>query len=185
MADTSDGIYDTTTYISNLSGPGASQDLPFLPDDSDEDGTFTFEDVPSGTWFDPPSVEGFEYAMTGGSLFTKILGFPTGFSDPFTVSVGSTVLGQFIPGNTADFTTFPGGGVSGFKISGIKPLVDLGNPTAFPLQIEFNTPTASFTMTPMEVPEPLTILGTGVFLGAIPVLKKEYAKRNKKKDENA
>ena len=36
-----------------------------------------------------------------------------------------------------------------------------------------------------EVPEPLTILGTGVVLGAIPVLKKEYAKRNKKKNEDA
>ena len=35
------------------------------------------------------------------------------------------------------------------------------------------------------VPEPLTILGTGVVLGAIPVLKKEYAKRNKKKDKDA
>jgi hypothetical protein len=35
------------------------------------------------------------------------------------------------------------------------------------------------------VPEPLTILGTGVVLGAIPVLKKEYGKRKKKKDENA
>ena len=35
------------------------------------------------------------------------------------------------------------------------------------------------------VPEPLTILGTGVVLGAIPVLKKEYAKRKKKKDGDA
>ena len=34
----------------------------------------------------------------------------------------------------------------------------------------------------LEVPEPLTILGTGVVLGAIPALKKEYAKSKKKKD---
>ena len=32
------------------------------------------------------------------------------------------------------------------------------------------------------VPEPLTILGTGVVLGALPVLKKEYSKRKKDKD---
>ena len=36
-----------------------------------------------------------------------------------------------------------------------------------------------------QVPEPLTILGTGVVLGALPALKKEYAKRNKKKDGDA
>ncbi len=177
VADTSDGVLDTTVYISSLSGPGVSQDLPFLPDDSD-DGTFTFEDVPSGVWFDPPSVEGFEYAMTGGSLFTKILGFPTGFSNPFTVSVGGTVLGQFSPGNVADFTTFPGGGVPGFKITGIDPLVDLGDPTAFPLQIEFNTPTASFQMTPITVPEPSAIFGLGV-LGFGAILKHNLAKSNK------
>ena len=35
------------------------------------------------------------------------------------------------------------------------------------------------------VPEPLTMLGTGVVLGAIPVLKKEYAKKNKKKNGDA
>ena len=36
-----------------------------------------------------------------------------------------------------------------------------------------------------SVPEPLTILGTAVVLGAIPALKKEYAKRGKKKDKDA
>ena len=43
-----------------------------------------------------------------------------------------------------------------------------------------------FSLTGTEaVPEPLTILGTGVVLGGIPILKKEYAKRKKKKDEDA
>ena len=36
-----------------------------------------------------------------------------------------------------------------------------------------------------QVPEPLTILGTGVVLGALPFLKKEYGKKNKKKDGDA
>ncbi|MFM7441249.1 MAG: PEP-CTERM sorting domain-containing protein [Snowella sp.] len=39
-----------------------------------------------------------------------------------------------------------------------------------------------FNFIPKPIPEPLTILGTGVVLGAIPILKKEYGKRNKKKD---
>lgn len=41
-----------------------------------------------------------------------------------------------------------------------------------------------FDFTPQSVPEPLTIFGTGVVLGALPILKKEYAKRNKKKDKD-
>ncbi len=33
-----------------------------------------------------------------------------------------------------------------------------------------------------KVPEPLTILSTGVVLGVLPILKKEYAKRQDKED---
>ena len=35
-----------------------------------------------------------------------------------------------------------------------------------------------------QVPEPLTILGTGVVLGALPFLKKEYGKKNKNKKKD-
>lgn len=50
------------------------------------------------------------------------------------------------------------------------------------------TASVSFPLTfgtAQQVPEPLTMLGAGVVLGAIPVLKKEYAKRNKKKNGDA
>ena len=42
-----------------------------------------------------------------------------------------------------------------------------------------------FDFTPQSIPEPLTFIGAGVVLGALPILKKEYAKRNKKKDKDS
>lgn len=51
---------------------------------------------------------------------------------------------------------------------------------------ETNSPVSALVDLPVTfgtpIPEPLTILGTGVVLGALPVLKKEYAKKKKKKD---
>lgn len=150
--------------IAPASIPGSSQDIPLLPQEV-EPGRFVFEDVPAGLWYDPPFTTAFEYNMlSAGSLFTEILNFPTGFSDGFTVSVGNTVLGQFGPGDSVDFTGFAGGGVSQFMVSDITPAVDAANPLAFPLQIDFSTPTASFEMVAVEpVPEPTSILGTLVF----------------------
>ncbi|MDA0866904.1 MAG: hypothetical protein O2890_10890, partial [Cyanobacteria bacterium] len=42
------------------------------------------------------------------------------------------------------------GGVRKFTISEINPAVDSSNPVAFPLQLEFNTNTASFEMRALE-----------------------------------
>lgn len=141
--------------------PGATQGNPILPDITTP-GLFTFTNVPSGRWFDPPIVSGFTYTMTGGSLFSSILDFPTGFAGPFTVDVGGTILGSFGPGQSVDFSGFAGGGVSSFRVTGITPPVDAANPLAFPLQIAFTTPTASFTMQAInpqqtEIPEPGTL----------------------------
>ena len=121
---------------------GSSQSNPILPT-SIVGTVMFFRGGPSGAWFDPPAVPGFEYVMTGGSLFTQIEDFPTGFTSPFTVETGGQVLGSFTPGQAL---TFPNGGVSSFRVTGINPLVDATNPTAFPLKIAFNTPTADFTM---------------------------------------
>jgi hypothetical protein len=97
--------------------------------------------------------------MLGDSLFTSILDFPTGFDAPFTVAVGDTVIGSFGPGQIVDFTGSQGGGVRSFTLSGISPFADAGDPTAFPLRLELNTPTADFTMAPLSsaVPEPCSI----------------------------
>ena len=136
----------------------SSQDNPLLPNpDGVEDGSFFFSNVPSGAWTDPALASGYTYTIdTPGSLFTEIAGFPTGFAAPFTVSVGDTVLGTFEPG---DNFIFPNGGVESFTISGITPPGLSDDPTAFPIQLAFNTPSASFTQTAITVPEPSTLLG--------------------------
>lgn len=159
---------------------GSSQSSPILPDAQLPSGEYVFTDVPSGRWFDPPSTFGYTYEMTTpGSLFTSISGFPTGFVDDFTVMAGSTNLGAYGPGDTL---TFPGSGVSSFSITGINPLVDGSDPAAFPLQLTFNTPTASFTMLPLDAtaaatPEP-TSMATLLVMGL--VMAGRVAKRRRK-----
>jgi hypothetical protein len=136
-----------------LSAVGASQDVPVLPDVSG-----IFMEVASGCFFDPPMAPGFDFAMTGSSLFTAIDNFPTGVDGDgaFEVWVGTTDLGTFHVGDTVNF----GAGVSSFRVTGIDPLVDGGDPGAFPIQLAFNTPTASFTMTPIPEPASMAWLGT-------------------------
>jgi hypothetical protein len=149
--------------------PGTNQDNPILPPnpdpgpDPDAPPVYVFTEIPSRRWVDPPGTYGFDYVMTSNSLFTE-LGLPTGFDDPFDIWYGngfSTLLGSF-PGGGANLF-FPGGGVSQFRITGIHPTVNSDNSNAFPVFLAFDTPTASFTMTPLvnpasEVPEPSTWL---------------------------
>lgn len=149
---------------------GESQENPFLPDIIEDNGSgWWFDRVPSGQWFDPPTTFGFGYEMKSDSLFTAILGFPTGFDSPFTVSVGNEVLGQFSPGQTVSFLDTLGWGVSHFTITGISPTVDLSDPMAFPLQLKFSTQEASFRMYGIDrpdstsVPESTPILGLLLF----------------------
>ncbi len=94
------------------------------------------------------------------AVFTRISGFPTGVDadDTFVVSVEGTVLGEFSPGDTLRFSDYAqalgdrlvDGGVRKFTISEINPSVNARNPVAFPLQLEFNTDTASFEMRALE-----------------------------------
>jgi len=42
-------------------------------------------------------------------------------------------------------------------VSGIAPLVDPGNPSAFPLELAFNTPTADFEMQAISVVAPASV----------------------------
>lgn len=139
------------TYSSALVAPGAGQACPVLPDELCDVGLFEFTDVQSGCWIDPPMAEGYSYEMTGTSLFTKILDFPAGIDadDLFTVVVQGIDLGDFGPGDVVDFVALHGAAVSSFEVRGIEPLVPSNDPTAFPLQLEFDTPTASLTMEPI------------------------------------
>jgi hypothetical protein len=157
--------------------PGTSQENPVFPDLTNGN-VFRFNNASSGLWFDPPFSEEITYTITSpGSLFTEILDFPTGFNNPFTVSVGGNNLGSFGPGQNVDFVALLGAGVQEFIISDIDPLVDSTDPQAFPLQIEFSTPFASFemeftTQNTQSTPEPSVLIGLGVLLGCGASLKR-------------
>lgn len=153
---------------------GWTQETPVMPTVTEptEPGTWIFDDVPSGRWFDPPTAYGFRYTMLEDSLFTDILDFPIAIDDDnlFTISVGETILGEFSPGESVDFVSLLGYGVSEFAITDINPLVDPEDPNAFPLKLAFNTEQADFKMeaisAPTSVPEGSTTIGLLV-LGAM------------------
>jgi hypothetical protein len=143
---------------------GGLQSVPLLPSGTGSSGQFIYSDVASGLWFDPPTASAFSYTMTSNSLFTSILNFPSGFASPFVVSAGGVNLGSFSAG---DSLVFPNGGVSAFEISSINPLVDPNNPSAFPLELAFNTGTASFTQQAVPEPAELGLFGAGLVVLAM------------------
>ena len=108
---------------------GFSPAFPVLP----TIGTGTFLNAQSGLWFDPPLTSGYDFEMMGSSLFTQILGFPAGVDgdNQFDVWVGASMVGTFGVGQSVDFVSLLGGGVASFRISGIDPQVDSGDPQAF------------------------------------------------------
>jgi secreted trypsin-like serine protease len=137
-----------------------------------------FSNVPSGLWYDPLTTYGLQYEALGDSLFTNILNFPTGIAadNQFTVSVGNNILGNFSPGQSVDFTSLLGSGVSQFTVT-IASL--LQNTSDIPFQLAFNNDRGSFRMQeftkeesdknpdapPESVPEPSSILGSLLGLG--------------------
>jgi probable HAF family extracellular repeat protein len=173
---------------------GSSQRNPLLPD-SFEDGWHSFNNVVSRKWFDPPTAAGFTFKIgdavangsSGGigdgcivdnspialtpnptepSLFTKILGLPSGIDadELFNVLVGGKEIGKFKPNEVVDFVALLGYGVSEFSVTGIDAAIDPKNPLAFPIKLESNQDKFSFKMRAMvddaeAVPEPSEIAG--------------------------
>ncbi|MEG3862211.1 DUF3466 family protein [Microcoleus sp. herbarium12] len=173
---------------------GSSQRNPLLPDGF-EDGWHQFNDVVSNKWFDPPVAAGFTFKIgdavangsSGGtgdgcivdenplaftpnptepSLFTKILGLPSGIDadELFGIVVGGKEIGKFKPNEVVDFVALLGYGVSEFSVIGINASVDPTNPLAFPIKLESNRDKFSFKMRAMlddaeAVPEPSEIAG--------------------------
>ena len=122
---------------------------------------------PSGSWFDPPFTSSYDYTGTGGTTFTRI-GLVNGFG-PVNVLYGpgfGTSLGSFAGGSMVDFVALTGAALSSFRISGINPTVDAADPSAYPIQAFFSTPTGSFTQS--AVPEPATwsLMLVGALLAA-------------------
>ncbi len=143
---------------------GTTQGNPVLPQ-SGSDGFWRFFDVASGQFMDPPWASGFDYKITGdGPLFT-MLGLPLGYGDSFDVVVNDVTVASGLVGGSS--YTFSGAGVSEFSILGIAPAVDAANSNAFPLYLEFSTPTASFEMSPVPEPATLSLLATFSLLGLV------------------
>ena len=153
--------YKSSTYtFAKATARGGSQDFPILPTSP------TVFTGPSGAWFDPIAAIGFDFTMTDGNLFNSIDDFPTldNLDTTFDVWTGGTSLGTFGPGDSVDFVTILGNGVSEFSITGIDPAVDGEDPLVFPIQLSFNSGTGSFTMVAIPaVPEPSStaLLGLG------------------------
>lgn len=142
---------------------GQIQELPLLPNSTDEY-SFFFVEVPSGLWYDPPTNYGFEFEMLEDSLFTDIVNFPVGIDSDniFTVFANGQSLGEYSPGESVNFAALLGEGVSKFTIGDIDS-INPEDPTAFPIQLKFNTDVASFKMTSIvenkKIPEPSGIIG--------------------------
>ncbi len=167
---------------------GTSQRNPLLPNNF-EDGWHIFSNVANRLWFDPPTSTGFTFkigddaASDGGigdglmvdqnpalnprtepSLFTKILGLPSGIDadELFSVLVGGKEIGKFKPNEVVDFVSLLGYGVSEFRVASIDAEIDPKNPVAFPIKLESNRDKFSFKMradAAEPVPEPSEIAG--------------------------
>lgn len=166
-------------------GSGDSESDPILPDPITQTATsplpdnvvasdtaWSFVDVPSGDWSDPPIAYGFLYEMQGNSLFTDIFNIGSAFDYPLDIFSGDDFLGTFKNGD-ATFE-FENGGVSSFSIVGFEPLVNPDDPNAFPIQLGFNTDTASFNQYALtrEVPEPTPIALFGLGLAVLSLSRK-------------
>ncbi|MFQ4143729.1 hypothetical protein [Chlorogloeopsis sp. ULAP02] len=164
--------------------PGGTQDNPILP--NARDGNWqVFRNVPGCRWYDPYTTYGFEFQALDDTLFTEILDFPIGDDNRFTVSVGDTILGEFSPGESLDFVSLFGHGISNFKITDIDSLFGSTQETAFPIQLAFNDRIGSFKMrpiskesSPQSVPESTPIFGL-LTLGAWGFIKALKIRSNK------
>jgi len=143
---------------------GYTADNPFLPDSGGGGDPFVFtEESGDGHWFDPPSASGFLFQTDGNSNFVEI-GLPPLSSVPdgdgqYLVSAD---IGQVVVSAGSSFIV--PGPVDSFTITGIDPLVDGGDPLAFPTWLVFDQSTVNFTMTPIGVPKqtgPLLVQNAG------------------------
>lgn len=140
---------------------GSHQTSPIMPGTLEpQRGQWVFNSVTgTGAWFDPFAADGYVFQSTGGANFIKVI-LPTGLPDSngtYTITDGSGTS-VVAAGGTHTFGT----PVSSFSIGDILPTVDGDNPIAFPVFLQFDQPTVSFTMSP--VPEPTTLAGLATAL---------------------
>ena len=112
--------------------------------------TETFSLVPKGRWYDPSISYGFVYEALDETLFTEIINLPVGFSGTFTIWAEGQLLGQYSAGDFLNFEELLGHGISSFAVLGITPENDQDGVDVFPIQLGFNTETASFRQHALE-----------------------------------
>ncbi|MGL4513525.1 MAG: hypothetical protein ACRCT8_10575 [Lacipirellulaceae bacterium] len=142
-----------------ISVVGGSQNNPVLPGPGNPPGFFRFFNVATGQWFDPPMTFGYDYQMNSASQFTSV-GLPVGLGNNYTVTSNEGIVTGLQGGAVHAFSS----GVTGFQITGISPLVDGDQQDAFPVFLTFDTPTASFSMQALNVPEPCATAMAGLAL---------------------
>jgi hypothetical protein len=80
-----------------------------------------------------------------------------GDSDGYTLVYMDGLSLVSVDVNGGDVHNFPAE-VTSFKVLGIDPYFDPENPLAFPILLDFSTSFADFSMTPIPVPEPGTLV---------------------------
>ncbi len=134
--------------------PGSSPDNPYPPTSGGDGEPFVFSDAPSGRWFDPPLAGGYFYETDGDSNFTLVRPPPQAIvPDGDGQYLVSSIHGDQIVAADATYV-FPSP-VGSFRILGIDPLVDGGEPLGFPTFLDFDQTPVTFFMSP--IPEPATI----------------------------
>ena len=136
--------------------------------------------------FNPGTTTWISLPITQGGTVSFAWSF-TGDDFPYDGSVGDRG-GYIINDNPTYIATQNGDSstVSSLSLTAGQTfgfIVETANNDGYPGVLTINS--FDFNPDPEAIPEPLTILGTGVVLGALPILKRQYAKRNKKKDKNA
>ena len=137
----------TLTLTYSFTPLGLTQQTPILPTSTNINNS-VFTTVPSGDWFGFAPTPAVRFDMTTPrAAFTGILGFPTNFPTPFTVTTNGISLGQFSPGQTVSF----GPGVQSFTIS--------NSSAGYPLELAFTPANASFTITPIVPLQAVVVWG--------------------------
>ena len=169
-------MVDGVSGLISLGGNASSPQLPTIS--ASAPGAFVFKDAKNNAWFDPPWTSEFTYSIEPGRLFTAIQQFPSGFGENMQVWIDGAPLADSLgTGDSVNFVTLLGHGVSSFVVKGIDPdgaatTVDAALGTAFPLKLALNVDYADVTMTATPEPATLSLLA----LGALAIMRRRGRK---------